>query len=596
MNKPEPQAGGGLLSRVVRLMRSPRAGDAAAGEGDSESRYSKQMLKEMIERKRRNDFVRRREFDQLRRLRRREISPGQVIEGVDPMGHSSFFQSSLASADDRADTLRKIDEIEAQMSQQWWKSKKGERAAPVAAPAAHGTPQQDAARQPPQPPAQAAAPQPERSADAASSLQPSSLPPPGQAPQPLEQPLAAARVQSLQGAPAGSPTAPERGAPLDMALDLGFGADTQPVAAPPSAAPRARFVHDTDLEEAAILFANADYDGAEAALLDLLAQRKQADPQAQYGVWMALFDLLRATGRQERFEALAIDFAKRFGRTSPLWFSLPEQLGLPSASAQDGAAAQRELNWSAPAQLGQQSVAALLAALERAAQPWAMNWARLTSIEPPAVAALAGVFERWAGQPVELHFSGVQALHDLLTAHTPSGERASDPAWWRLRMSTLRLTGQMDEFELVALDYCVTYEVSPPSWEAPRCLYGDDDPARRAAPVPDSETLLSDFGLSSILSTQMPAYQAQLSGHIEGDATPLLEPMQEWMQPGQVFTIACDRLIRIDFAAIGSVLNWAAAREAEGHRVEFTELHRLVAVFFNIIGVDQHAAIVARER
>ena len=30
------------------------------------------MLKEMIERKRRNDFVRRREFDQLRKLRQRE--------------------------------------------------------------------------------------------------------------------------------------------------------------------------------------------------------------------------------------------------------------------------------------------------------------------------------------------------------------------------------------------------------------------------------------------------------------------------------------------------------------------------------------------
>jgi hypothetical protein len=35
----------------------------------------------------------------------------------------SFFQSSMASPDDRAVTLKKIDEIEAQMSQQWWKSK-----------------------------------------------------------------------------------------------------------------------------------------------------------------------------------------------------------------------------------------------------------------------------------------------------------------------------------------------------------------------------------------------------------------------------------------------------------------------------------------
>jgi hypothetical protein len=35
-------------------------------------------------------------------------------------------------------------------------------------------------------------------------------------------------------------------------------------------------------------------------------------------------------------------------------------------------------------------------------------------------------------------------------------------------MEMLRVTHQPDEFELVALDYCVTYEVSPPSWESAR--------------------------------------------------------------------------------------------------------------------------------
>ena len=47
-----------------QLGRSRRAGER------SRERYSKQMLKEMIERKRRNDFVRKREFDMLRKMRR----------------------------------------------------------------------------------------------------------------------------------------------------------------------------------------------------------------------------------------------------------------------------------------------------------------------------------------------------------------------------------------------------------------------------------------------------------------------------------------------------------------------------------------------
>src|SRR3990167_2286642 len=135
-------SGGGLLSKMVRFVRNPTVNwtDLDSIQEDKESKYSKQMLKEMIERKRRNDFVRRREFDQLRKLRQRDALQGQRVE--DAAGRPSFFQSSMASPDERAVTLKKIDEIEAQMSQQWWKSKQGAEAPtqpgamPVAADAA----------------------------------------------------------------------------------------------------------------------------------------------------------------------------------------------------------------------------------------------------------------------------------------------------------------------------------------------------------------------------------------------------------------------------------------------------------------------------
>ena len=58
----------GLFSKVVKFVRNPTTNwaDLDQQEVDRESSYSKQMLKEMIERKRRNDFVRKREFDMLR--------------------------------------------------------------------------------------------------------------------------------------------------------------------------------------------------------------------------------------------------------------------------------------------------------------------------------------------------------------------------------------------------------------------------------------------------------------------------------------------------------------------------------------------------
>ena len=92
----------GLLSKVVKFVRNPTTNwaDLDPQETDRESTYSKQMLKEMIERKRRNDFVRKREFDMLRKMRRSEVMAGQ-----DPMARPSFFQSSMPSKpDDRAST------------------------------------------------------------------------------------------------------------------------------------------------------------------------------------------------------------------------------------------------------------------------------------------------------------------------------------------------------------------------------------------------------------------------------------------------------------------------------------------------------------
>ena len=80
-----------LLSKVAKFVRNPTTNwtDLDKQDPEPEAGYSKQALKEMIERKRQNDFVRKREFDQLRKLRSRD--PGS---SPDLAGRPSYFQSS----------------------------------------------------------------------------------------------------------------------------------------------------------------------------------------------------------------------------------------------------------------------------------------------------------------------------------------------------------------------------------------------------------------------------------------------------------------------------------------------------------------------
>ncbi|MBL8363752.1 MAG: hypothetical protein JNN14_00585, partial [Comamonas sp.] len=446
-----PSSGGGLLSKVVRFVRNPTVNwsELDSIQDDKESQYSKQMLKEMIERKRRNDFVRRREFDQLRKLRQRDALSGQRT--ADPAARPSFFQSSLTSPGERAVTIKKIDEIEAQMSMQWWKSKQAGDNPEGVAPVQAGDALADATTVPAHPNAYAPT--------APLALQPT--PPARTAPEPL-----------FAG---DSLAAHETSLPLEEPDAATWNMGGAGTSAPPAVPALEKFVHEPDLEEAAIRFANGDYAGAEAGLLEVLERHSADEADAQFEIWMTLFDLYRATGQQDRFDALAIDFAGRFARSAPLWFSIPEQLGLQAAvKAEATAVPQREFSWNAPAAMTLQSVAALQASINRSASPWTLTWTRLKSIEDTALTALANEFTRWADMKGQFVFTGSQALLTLLQECTQSGNRETNPEWWRLRMAMLRFMGQADEFEMVALDYCVTYEVSPPSWANPLCGYSDD--------------------------------------------------------------------------------------------------------------------------
>lgn len=589
----EESSPGGLLSKVVRFVRNPTVNwtDLDTIETDRESQYSKQMLKEMLERKRRNDFVRKREFDYLRKLRQRDALAGHRVE--DPAVRPSFFQSSLTLPDDRAGTIKKIDEIEAQMSMQWWK---GKPATPEAGFAAQ-LPVSPLARAGTQPPA---SPESRPHLGALPGLLADPVPAGNTSATPLSVSFASTVPVSLPGNLDPQAAAEPLFAHDSMLIANFGGVAAQWLSSPPDAplefsplpaaapVPLEPFVHDPDLEEAAILFANADYAGAGACLLDVLAQHPTEATPALQEIWMTLFDLYRATGNQEAFDKLSIDFAAQFGRSAPLWFSMPEQLGLATA-AQNSAAApvRRDFNWNAPSSMTLQSVAALQASLGRTSPPWTMVWSRLASIDEAALPALTQEFNRWGDQKAQLVFVGAERLQALLQAHTQSGDRSNNPEWWRLRMAALRFMAQPEEFELVALDYCVTYEVSPPSWVDPRCTYVD--------------AAQGDTASHDLLAPSTPAEGAQaaapvgLSGHIESDATEVLQTLEVLARPGEPLVVPCDRLIRVDFSAAGSILNWAAEQQAQKREVHFKNLHRLVAVLFNVVGINDHAWIIPRK-
>jgi len=600
----------GLLSKMVKFVRNPATSwsELDVKETDRDEVVSKLLLKEMIERKRRNDFVRKREFDMLRKMRKREAMVGQ-----DPGARPSFFHSSMPSKpDDRANTLKKIDEIEAQMSMQWWKTKQGnasslysvDSASSSSFPASQSIPG-EASKPPGSLPAQAMPPMLDnalpRLPAGYGATEPIGLQALGQAPAAPSRPKASPPKTAL-------PVAAKPVKPLVLgglagsnyeAATSGFS-QTNMMAMDVS-----EIAHDAELEEASIRFANGDDSGAEVGLLEMLAPGGSRAGQSE--TWMALFDLYRATDQQEKFENAALKFVQKFDRSAPQWFSMPDMVKAMATPAAAVSGRGPLADWICPSSVGIQTVAALKAALAKAPMPWRLDWSNLKTIEPLAVEALGKVFAGWSAQPVQLRFIGAGQLQQVLQRATPSGLRDTPQAWWQLRMEALRITHRPDEFELAALDFCVTYEVSPPSWETARCDYKSlDNQGHTVA----GHTIIGEVSRDSMPSslnpqdgdTQMDALTSQmaslmsieLSGQIEGDAVSALEKLEAKLMGADIMMISCAKLIRVDFSAAGALLNWVSAHQSEGRAVQFSEVNRLVAAFFNVIGITEYAKVTTR--
>jgi hypothetical protein len=563
----DPKDSTSFFRKVVKFVANPGTDWAELGVPTEESRdedFAKGELKAMIERKRRNDFVRKREFDMLRKVRREGLTSEQLAA----LGGSSRIDDSEAKLPDsgaKADqgVKAKIDEIEQQMVGDGQYS-----TAPKRGPEFYNAPTE---------------------------------------PVPMEGLLG--RKSSYDAGPATvggrvDDFASERALPVSAAVMNGGVSPLSPMKldsksadlASPFAQELTEVTHDPELDEAVIAFANADFEQCEQSISGLTGNGGARAQHAE--TWLVLFDLYRAIGQQHKFEGLALDYAQQFGWSAPQWFSMPKLVAeaaaddRPSASRIDG-----QVGWICPEHLDTDAVAKLASMSMQMPLPWVFDWGALRSIDAEACAKLSELFRSWITQTLDMRWLGGERLLTTLLDAAPTGVRDVDPAYWQLRLDALRMTNRPDQFDEAAIDYCVTYEVSPPSWEPARCQVRVSGTGNT---VSSQLSLVSDVStnfVESALSDDAGAVSVgtvELSGQLVGDISDTLKKMDAELGAASIVNVSCGRLIRVDFIAAGDLLNWVLARRTENRSVRFIEAHRLVALFFGAMGINEHAKVKVR--
>lgn len=537
----------GLFAKVANWVHA----GAATGPSDTQSgevvpALDRKTLKALIERKRRNDQVRRQEFDFLRETlyRKRALRAGQGV------AVATDAPSSWSSAGDGAQqTIEKIARIEAQMSQHW-----------------------------------------------------------------LYRPGQPDGVQTSHTIAAAPVTGGRLEGGLTTPLHLQTGAAHLPIdlvgddLGEPGEAVSDRQAVPLALSDAAVLFAKGDNAGTERALRALMVQ--EVNSATAKSAWWALLDLCHATGQVTRFEDWAAEFADRFHVAVPRW---PSPVQAPPASrplSGDESISVSAPVWRCPPLLESADVQQLAALVQGCDGPCWLDWAELVSADVSAAASLLVLVQQWLAQPLVFRFRGGGVLRRRLKASTPSGRRENAPVWWELRLALLRLMGRHEEFDLAALDYCVTYGVLPPPWQPPVCACEPADalpgPAETGTPpvagaLPSAVAAPPFEWPAMVAAAQLepaPPDGPVLSGTWQGDLTPALAVLDALLVThphDQVFAIDCQQLHRMDFVAASALLQWLLGVLAQGVQVELREVSRLLAAFFHVVGIDDVAPVRLRQ-
>ena len=113
--------------------------------------------------------------------------------------------------------------------------------------------------------------------------------------------------------------------------------------------------------------------------------------------------------------------------------------------------------------------------------------------------------------------------------------------------------------------------------------------------VSEVSTGFMESGLVDDVGSGTQVANIELSGQLVGDISETLNRLNTQLGNATLVQVSCAKLIRVDFIAAGDLLNWVLLKRGEKRMVHFIDAHRLVALFFGAMGINEHARVQVRK-
>lgn len=290
--------------------------------------------------------------------------------------------------------------------------------------------------------------------------------------------------------------------------------------------------------------------------------------------WGMLFELYQMLGRQQDFERVAIDYAARFETSPPTW---------AGDATKEAAAA------PAPSKVGTSLNGMVDANAEAALKPLLrlgeknpsvrLDVGRVTDADDAGCAAIRDALATLKKARKECVLVGADKLAAILARKVAMGERQNEQIWLLLLDLYQRLA-QQEPFEELAVNYAVTFEMSPPSWE----------------PVPAAAgKAVEGGGESSAEAESEDEAWCTLEGNITATSPSPFASIRARTESSNDVIVDVSRLRRMDFVAATNLMNLATGLLAAQKRLRLVKASHLVTALWEVIGLDRVAVIVTRK-
>lgn len=330
------------------------------------------------------------------------------------------------------------------------------------------------------------------------------------------------------------------------------------------------------VEEAAILYASDHPDQAAALLLDFIknhASQKEIQP------WMMLLDLYQAQGNKAKFDELALEFVVKFERSAPIWKDdKASETKTAGPKTSSGAAIEGYVALTGILQGDKDSLFQNLEAVAQKGAGLRLDFARLEGLDASGSRRLVETMQGLKKGGKNITPISVPHVIDLLKALLGQGSE-DEQAHWQLLFSIYQCMGLEAEFEDLAVEYAVTFEVSPPSWEAmplcrqPVAVVTVDAPDE----LPHDENTFFMHGLISTESARQ------------------FQELKDFGESRTEIYLDMTDVPRVDFVSIGDFVSILVGLNCGGKKLRVRNANEMIRALFGVMGVDQFADILKRK-